>query len=286
MIDVTGKLPQAQEMLQKVTAAQSKRGAKRSEVKLKGCPDPVIQFDLPELEEEKEAGKSTLAGQRQVGGREESGGCRGESRDRRRAPQEAAAHQAFYCLTGNLLAVTDNFEIIKGILGRAMGQQKDDSLASHKPFQIVMQRCKVDYRDAPPQARWYIHPVGYAEAARASTPESQRRKGKTHPGSDEAPGRRRRAWGGRIRRLLRRRIRVGPSHGRVCPAALREGDEDAGVAQRRGLHAAAVGAARHRHLLHAVLRHPATPSTTSGRCSTNCSPRATRARGNAMCWRA
>ena len=60
MIDVTGKLPQANEMLKKVTAAQLKRGAKRSEVKVKGCPDVVIQFDLPELEEEKEAGKSTL----------------------------------------------------------------------------------------------------------------------------------------------------------------------------------------------------------------------------------
>ena len=30
-----------------------------------------------------------------------------------------------------------------------------------------------------PQIRWFIHPLGYAEAARAATPEGQRRKGKS-----------------------------------------------------------------------------------------------------------
>ncbi|MCD4728785.1 MAG: hypothetical protein K8R46_14060, partial [Pirellulales bacterium] len=60
VMDVTGKLPQAQELLEKVTKNQLKRGAKRSELKIEGCPDVVIQFDLPEPEEEKEAKKSNL----------------------------------------------------------------------------------------------------------------------------------------------------------------------------------------------------------------------------------
>ncbi len=42
-----------------------------------------------------------------------------------------------------------------------------------------MQRCKKDYGDAVPQIRWWLHPLGYAEAARASTPEGKRRKGKS-----------------------------------------------------------------------------------------------------------
>ncbi len=136
--DVTGKLPQANEMLQKVTVTQSQRGAKRSEVKVEGCPDVVIQFDLPVPEEEKEARQSTLRGS------EKSEAAKAEAESKAAAGDRAAnvaAHQAFYCLTGNLLVVSDNFEIIKGILGRASGRQ-NGSLADHKPFQTVMQRCK------------------------------------------------------------------------------------------------------------------------------------------------
>jgi len=50
-----------------------------------------------------------------------------------------------------------------------MGHQ-DGSLADHKPFQTVIQRCKSDYGDTAPQIRWFIHPLGYAEAARAAHP--------------------------------------------------------------------------------------------------------------------
>ena len=60
VMDVTGNIPKAKELLEKVSKAQLKRGAKRSELLIEGCPDKVIQFDLPQAEEEKEAGKSTL----------------------------------------------------------------------------------------------------------------------------------------------------------------------------------------------------------------------------------
>ncbi len=170
VIDVVGKLPKAHEMLAKVTKTQLERGAKRSELKIDGCPDVVIQFDLPELEEEKEAGRSTL-----------DGGATPAAKDKAPAKEAAAktaTRQAFYCLTGNLLAVADNLDVMKGILGRAAGNQ-NGCLAEHKPFQIVHQRCRKDYGDGTPQMRWFIHPLGYAEAARASTPEYKRRKGKS-----------------------------------------------------------------------------------------------------------
>ena len=174
VIDVTGKLPEANEMLQKVTAAQLQRGAKRSELKIEGSPDIVVQFDLPELEEEKEASRSTLRGSANVETAGEGETASGESQ----APENVAPRQAFYCLTGNLLAVTDNIEVMEGILGRAMGHQ-NGSLADHEPYQAVVERCRMDYSDAMPQIRWYLHPLGYAEAVRAATPEYRRRPGKS-----------------------------------------------------------------------------------------------------------
>lgn len=171
VVDVTGKLPQTQEMLKKVSARQLERGAKRTEVKVKGCPDAIIQFDLPQPEEEKEAGLSTLKGSEKSESEKANGGAE-------KATAQSPARQAFYCLTGNLLVVSDNLDIAKDILGRAMGA-KGGSLAEHKAFRTVMERCKKDYGDKTPQLRWFIHPLGYAEAARAATPESRRRKGKS-----------------------------------------------------------------------------------------------------------
>lgn len=251
VMDVTGKLTEAQELLEKVTRAQLKRGAKRSELKIEGCPDVVIQFDLPEPEEEKEAKKSNLhddadktpvdgdsaeddsaeydsaegdsaeadlagdvseapapvesasdepANDKPAAGDDDSAETTSEILTEDAAADEPAvveesdteeadadaglvvekssARQAFYCLTGNLLVVTDDLEVLKGILGRKVGDT-DDSLADLKPFQIVMERCAMDYGEIAPQIRWFLSPLGYAEAARAATPAKQRRKGKS-----------------------------------------------------------------------------------------------------------
>ncbi|MEN6448936.1 MAG: hypothetical protein ABFC96_00455 [Thermoguttaceae bacterium] len=166
VIDVTGKLPQAREMLRRVNKRQLQRGAKRTELKIKGCPDAVIQYDLPESEDDKDARESTLQGSQKAQ----------PANNARATP----TRQAFYCLTGNLIVVADNLEIATAVLGRAIGFHKEkDSLADHKPFQEVMKRCKSDYGPGTPQMRWFVHPLGYAEAARAATPDSRRRKGKT-----------------------------------------------------------------------------------------------------------
>lgn len=172
VIDVTGKLSQASAVLEKVTATQLQRGAKRNSLKIEGCPDAVIQFDLPELEDEKEAGRSALPGAKDAD--VEKSAKKAASED----PGATVNRQAFYCLTNNLLIVSDNLEVTKGILGRALGG-KAGSLAEYKPFQTVMERCRADYGKNVPQIRWFIHPLGYAEAARAATPEGQRRKGKS-----------------------------------------------------------------------------------------------------------
>jgi hypothetical protein len=165
--DVTGKLPQAKEMLATTTKTQLQRGAKRSEVTVTGCPDVIIQFDLPELEEEKEAARSTLDG---------SGNDKSDTAPLTEKPPQ---RRAFYCLTGNLLAVTDDLAVMKGILDRFCGNRQNGSLAEHKAFRAVIDRCKKDYGTAAPQMRWFLHPVGYAEAIRASTPSYKLRKGKS-----------------------------------------------------------------------------------------------------------
>jgi hypothetical protein len=174
--DCTGKVKQAQEVLEKTTKNQLRRGAKRTELKVDGCPDAVVQFDLPELEEEKEAARSTLQGSDDA-----KKGENGEGQEAPAKPSAAkkpAPRQAFYCLTGNLLATTDNLDVMKGILGRALGKQ-NESLADEKAFQTVIGRCKKDYGNGMPQMRWFMRPLGYAKAARIWTPDSKRRKTKT-----------------------------------------------------------------------------------------------------------
>ena len=124
VVDVTGKLPQAHELLEKVNedpvgaGRQAERGEGRG---LPGHGHPVRPA--------------------RAGGGEGSGpqhACKGariadrrprpkgddRSRGNRRA-EKPAARQAFYCLTGNLLVVTDNLEIMKGILGPGAGHQQE-----------------------------------------------------------------------------------------------------------------------------------------------------------------
>ena len=79
--NVAGKLPQARAMLEKTTKTQSERGATRSEVTVPGCADTVIQFDLPELPEEKEAARKSEEAARQ---NQEANGKEGEARPRPR----------------------------------------------------------------------------------------------------------------------------------------------------------------------------------------------------------
>ncbi len=175
VIDVIGKVPQAQEMLKKVSEVQLQRGAKRSEIKIEGCADTVVRFVLPELEEDKEATQSTLRGSEKFEAEKAEKAKAGKNAQ---ATVEAAPRLAFYCLSGNLLVVTDNLEVLKDILKRSAGSAAG-SLSEQKPFQTVINRCKADYGDKTPQIRWFIHPLGYAEAARAATPEHRRRKGKS-----------------------------------------------------------------------------------------------------------
>jgi hypothetical protein len=179
VVDVTGKIPEARGLLEKASANQLERGAKRQEVKYKGCPDPIVQFDLPEKPSGlQEASPSTLKGSAKSEAAKADAAKKSKTAEKPAPMPEKPTRKAFYCLTGNLLVVTDNLEIMQGILDRAAGSQKG-CLADSKAYQAVASRCKADAPEGPSQIRWFLRPIGYAEAMRAATPPEDRRKGKT-----------------------------------------------------------------------------------------------------------
>ena len=145
VVDVTGHLPQATVLLEKVSKNLQQQGAKQTEIKVPESPDAVVQFDnLPKPKDDPQAEPGT----------------------------------AFYCLSANLLIASDNLQVVRGILARSAAPQPK-SLASLPAFQEVMRRCARDSGSANPQIRWFIHPLGYVATMRAATPEKHRRKGKS-----------------------------------------------------------------------------------------------------------
>jgi len=156
LIDITGRLRQAEAMLAGAQAGLLKEGAKESRKQI--GPATVLIYDMPLAQP---AQAAPLAGQAPA------------------AVAQAGARQTVYFLTQTMVGASDNLEVITGILGRLAGNHQRDSLAEVLGFQAVMKRCAQDKGPAAPQARWFIYPLGYAEAARAATPPEKRRRGKT-----------------------------------------------------------------------------------------------------------
>ena len=153
LIDVTGHLAQAKALLTKAQANFIKQGVKESRLTLGGAL--VLIYDLPLPKEEQEANSTE-----------------GKA-------AEAVTRQTIYFLTQNLLGVSDDLRVVRGILGRLAEQSAAGSLAEVVAYQMVMKRCATDAGAEKPLIRWFVYPLGYAEAARAATPKDQRRRGKT-----------------------------------------------------------------------------------------------------------
>jgi hypothetical protein len=141
LIDVTGHLPQAEAMLEKVAKNFEKKDAKQTSREADGTK--VIVFDVPKTEME-------------------------------------PASQVAYFLSGNLLGGADDPDVIEGILRRKIGQgPKGETLADVPAFRAVMARCRAHLAEPIPQVRWFIEPLGYIEAMRAATPPDKLRQSKT-----------------------------------------------------------------------------------------------------------
>ena len=95
------------------------------------------------------------------------------------AAAAAAMGQTVYFLTENLFGACDDVAVVQDVLGRLATGRPSDSLSGLRSYRMVMKRCAVDSPNHVPDIRWFIYPLGYAEATRAATPPEKRRQGKT-----------------------------------------------------------------------------------------------------------
>jgi hypothetical protein len=144
VIDATGRDKESAALRQKISANMKKEGATETALRVPETAAPVTQFVQPKSKEDPDAPQRTT----------------------------------FYCTAGAFICAAERLDVLRGILGR-LSASRGDSLADVKGFQVVMRRCANDLAGAVPQVRWFIHPLGYAEAVRAITPEDKRRDEKS-----------------------------------------------------------------------------------------------------------
>ena len=143
LVDVSEHQEEAKALLEKVTANLIAQGASRSDEAFSGTD--VVVLDLPEDEE---------------------------------AEEDAPREQAIYFLKDDLLGASDDKGVMEEVLAR-LGGEGEDPLAEQEAFKAVMERCAEDAGEREPQVRWFIDPLGYAEAMRAAAPLRSRRRGKS-----------------------------------------------------------------------------------------------------------
>ncbi len=157
LVDVTGNIAEAQQLLETVSANLLRDGAKRQTFEVSGTT--LIVFDLP-------ARPPAEGGWRpgQVPGAGQAGRPPGPGR-------------AIYFLTDRVLGVSDNLDVIRGVLSQmqAAGTASLDQVPS---FQAVMNRCAKDAGRDRAQFRWYIRPIALAEAMRVLSPPPEPRRGR------------------------------------------------------------------------------------------------------------
>lgn len=157
LIDVTGHVPQAQAVIDKARATLIKSGATETRYRVAGVPTMV--FNVPPPKEEQTA--PTRDGAKET------------------PHSSRPARQTVYFIHNNVFGASDNFVVVQGIIARLTGNTAAGSLSEVVGYQQVMKRCADDAAGELPHVRWFIYPLGYAEAIRAATPPEQRRKGKT-----------------------------------------------------------------------------------------------------------
>jgi len=139
LVDVTGKLDRAQELLEKVDGNMRDQGATKSVRNVSGAD--VITYTLPKL--------------------------RGEQ----------TARNAVMILHENVLCASDNPGEAEAILRRLKGGA-EGSLETVAAFHSVMERAGRSVTELAPEVRWFIEPFGFVEARRAADPAWTKKRGK------------------------------------------------------------------------------------------------------------
>ncbi len=154
LMDVTDNGAKAQNLLNKAIKGLQQRGAAQTILNVQGVR--VYTFDVPLPS----AAQAAVA----------AGGAPA-------AP--AASSLTVYFLANNVFCACDDLKVTKDIIGRLVNGGKAGSLAQVVSYQMTMKRCEKDAPGHVPNIRWFIYPLGYAEATRASTPAEKRKRGKT-----------------------------------------------------------------------------------------------------------
>lgn len=139
LVDATGKKAELDALLKRVDESLTKQGAKRRQAQAGDAT--VAVYDLPAP-----AGRPADAG-----------------------------GQAMYFVRGNLLAVSNDLDVLRTVLARTAGQP-GRSLSELPAYQAVMKRCLDDAGTAPVHVRWWIQPVGYIELAQIARQERGEQK--------------------------------------------------------------------------------------------------------------
>lgn len=144
LVDVSGKEQEARATLAKVEGELQKQGAKRLEKSASGV-------DLTVLETPPKG-------------------------------EQTEPNRAVYFLKDGLLGASDSLAVASEIARRLSGGKsprgKSDSLADLEAYRAVVERCQSDKTEADgPHVRWFIDPIGFAEAMR--TWEMRQRRGET-----------------------------------------------------------------------------------------------------------
>lgn len=157
LVDVTERTDEAHQLLEKVSASLLRDGAKRQTFEV--LDTTVIVFELPQ--------RPFGAGAQSILPIPAAG----------QAAEPSEPRLAIYFLTSRVLGVSDNLDVIKGILSR-IHDPGEESLATVEPFREVMARCTTDAGRETAQLRWYLSPIPYAETMRVASPPEEPRRGK------------------------------------------------------------------------------------------------------------
>ena len=154
-----------------------------------------------------------------------------------------------FFLKDGLLCGTDDLAVATDVLKRWDGKQTDN-LSSQHAYKNVMGRCQAAAGELKPHVRWFIDPLGFAEAMRIGDEKKMKTlKMLRNQGFGAIQG-----LGG-YRELCDGRLRDPAPHGDLCAAALRKGHADALVPQSSRRAAAGLGAPQPGHVHHAAVRH-------------------------------
>ena len=160
LLNVSDNLNKAKALLAKARAGLSSGGAQENVVTIRGIPVYVFDVPLPQAQQ-------TAA---QLGGTTPAAA----------PPAAAATTQTVYFLTDSLFAACDNLAVAQEILGRLANGTRAGSLSQVVAYRMVMKRCAADTPGHAVDVRWFVYPLGYAEATRAATIRDRpRQEGKT-----------------------------------------------------------------------------------------------------------